>query len=171
MVSNPWCWFTFTAIFFAWCIFKTAPKLSFIFCFGLNLILLSQLTLFHEHQRDRKTKRLLGTLHWLACCSLQRHFSSIATQPCFSFKAVNARLNCVASWRAFWNKKRDRLRSQIEPLVNCRRSLLFEEWHFDWHNFKSLMFIHVYGHVLCLMLFKDCTKLSFIFALNSTWFN
>jgi hypothetical protein len=25
----------------------------------------------------------------------------------------NAQLNCVESWRAFWNKKRDRLRSQI----------------------------------------------------------
>jgi hypothetical protein len=26
---------------------------------------------------------------------------------------TNAQLNCVASWRAFWNKKRDSLRSQI----------------------------------------------------------
>jgi len=25
----------------------------------------------------------------------------------------NVQLNCVAIWRAFWNKKRDSLRSQI----------------------------------------------------------
>jgi hypothetical protein len=41
---------------------------------------------------------------------VQKIITKVSSVPA---AAVNAQLNCVASWRAFWNKKRGSLRSQI----------------------------------------------------------